>query len=101
MQDITEQDHFERVVLNGEVRAVEGPVIDRSFGCIPQIDADNTGIEHCRKVVVDVSAAATDIEYARSTRNHTGNLLSHVVSAADFASSSLPTPTSHKTMPQT
>jgi hypothetical protein len=83
VQHVAEQHGVERAFGRGEVRAVEGFVLDGRVGAPPHVNPGDARAEHAREVVRDEAAAAAHVEHARAARQHARNLQSHVVRAAD------------------
>src|SRR5258705_9083974 len=81
-----------RSVCDRKFCAVELPVINVSLSPGLEVNADRFSVKHCRQMMRDETAAATNVKHTRFIRKHARDFQRHVVSTADLATTSFTSP---------
>jgi len=68
------------------------PVINGSLSPGIEVNADHFSVKHCRQMMRDEAAAATNVKHTRFIRKHTRDFQRHVVSTTDLATASFTSP---------
>jgi hypothetical protein len=88
MQDIAEQDRVEALVLQREMTAIVGQIIDASAGAVADVQTNHSRSQQPAEMMRDETVTTADVEHPGSPRQRTRHFQRHVVGATHFAAPS-------------